>query len=42
MKWVLRNLAIISTLPNTKNFFSAIRWMYCIDDGAKKEWAAPM
>ena len=33
-KRVLHNLTINSTLPNTKNYFSAIRWVYCIVGGA--------
>ena len=41
-KRVLHNLTINSTLPNTKNYFSAIRWMYCIIVGAKRKWTAPM
>ena len=36
-KWVLHNLSIGSTLPNTKNFFSAIRWVYYTINGAKEE-----
>ena len=36
-KWVLHNLSIGSTLPNTKNFFSAIRWVYNTINGAKEE-----
>ena len=39
-KRVLHNLTINSTLPNTKNYFSAIRWVYCIVGGAKREWTA--
>lgn len=36
-KWVLHNLSIGSTLPNTKNFFLAIRWVYYTINGAKEE-----
>ena len=35
-KRVLHNLTINSTLPNTKNYFSVIRWVYRIINGAKR------
>ena len=39
-KWVLHNLSIGSTLPNTKNFFLAMFCWIVMRNYGKKEWAA--
>ena len=39
-KWVLHNLAIGSTLPNTKNFFLAMFCWIVMRNNGEKEWAA--
>ena len=39
-KWVLHNLSIGSTLPNTKNFFLAMFCWIVMRNYGEKEWAA--